>query len=65
MGEKMFIPYGAIYYLGKVLYRTAKSGFLTMRDRYNRKKEIAKFLEDVLTIEVLEKLSEMVSLELI
>lgn len=65
MGEKIFIPYGAIYYLGKVLYRTAKVGFLTVRDKNKRKKEIAKFVKEVLTIEELEKISEMVFLELI
>ena len=65
MGEEIFIPYGAIYYLGKVLYRTAKAGFLTIRDKNKRKKEIAKFVKEVLTIEELEKINKMVYFELI
>ncbi len=61
MGEEIFIPHPlAIYHFGKFLYRTVKAGFLTMRDKNNRKKEIEKFVKEVLTIEELEKIKEII-----
>ena len=60
MGEEIFLPYGAVYYLGKALYKTVKRGFHNMKERNIVREDLKK----ILTTEYLEETAQKIRKEL-